>query len=43
MKKTYMPAEVEIIVLETEDVLKVSNTDDDFDINDGKYDEDGWV
>ena len=40
MKKTYMPAEVEIIVLDTEDILKTSST---FNPEDGKYDENGWV
>ena len=42
MKKTYMPAEVEIIVLDTEDILTTS-PGTDFDVDDGTYDENGWV
>ena len=40
MKKTYLPAQVEIVLLETDDVLKVSNT---FDPNEGTSDSLGWT
>lgn len=42
MKKQYVPAEVEIVVLETADILVVSNTDSDYDPN-GKHDSTGWT
>lgn len=40
MKKTYLPARIEITVLETDDVLTTSEL---FNPNDGKSDETGWT
>lgn len=40
MKKQYLPAQVEIVVLEDVDVLKVSG---DFDPNEGTSDGSGWT
>ena len=44
MKKQYVPAEVEILVLTTADILAVSNTDAEYDPEkDGKHDSAGWT
>ena len=41
MKKQYVPAEVEIVVLETADVLSVS--DPTFDPDNGNHNQGGWT
>ena len=45
MKKQYVPAEVEILVLETADILLVSDPNDtpDFDKNNGGYNGSSWT
>ena len=45
MKKQYVPAEVEILVLETADILVVSdpNATPEFDKNNGGYNGTGWT
>ena len=40
MKKAYMPAEIEITILETDDVLQTSEI---FNPEDGKSDDAGWT
>lgn len=40
MKKTYLPAGIDITVLDTEDVLTTSGS---FNPNDGKSDSAGWT
>ena len=40
MKKAYLPAELEIVLLETDDVLTVSS---EFNPGDGKSDSAGWT
>ena len=45
MKKQYVPAEVEILVLETADILVVSdpNAAPEFDPDNGDYNGTGWT
>lgn len=39
MKKTYLPAQIDVVLLQDEDVLKVSG----FDPNNGTSDSKGWT
>ena len=43
MKKRYIPAEIQIICLQTDDVLTVSTTIVTYDANEGQHDDTGWT
>ena len=39
MKKQYLPVQIDVVILQSEDVLKVSS----FDPNEGTSDSNGWT
>ena len=43
MKKTYVPAELELIKLTASDIITISGPEEDTDSDDGGYNQGGWT